>query len=71
MHFFLRNNIDVINQILNLNEKSTYKLDFGIDFFIQILHPFRSAAVYFSKDTCCLRDIYPIIFEVIKQYEEL
>lgn len=30
---FLGNNIDIINQILNLNEKSTCKLDFGIDFF--------------------------------------
>ena len=37
----------------------------------EILHPFRSATVYLSKDTCCLRNIYTIIIEVIEQYEEL
>ena len=68
---FLQQNLERINKINNLEESNISKIDFDIKFFTRILHPIRSATLVFSKNTCCLGDVYPIIIEVIKQYEIL
>lgn len=68
---FIQDNIECINRIISLQESHLYEIDFDFEFFLNVLHPLRSATIVFSKNTCCLSDVYPIIVAVIKQYEEL
>lgn len=68
---FLSQNIECIKDIISSQETETYNIDFDLDFFIKILHPLRSATLLLSDNRCSLGDVYPIITEVINQYEKL
>lgn len=68
---FLQQNIECINKIINSEESNMFNIDFDIRIFTQIIHPLRSATLIFSKNSCCLGDVYPIVIEIIKQYENL
>lgn len=69
--FFIQNNIECINRIISLKESNVYEIDFDLEFFLEILHPIRSATLVLSQNKCCLCDVYPIISAVIEQYKEL
>ena len=69
--FFIQNNIECINRIISLEESNVYEIDFDLEFFLEILHPIRSATLVLSQNKCCLCDVYPIISAVIEQYKEL
>lgn len=68
---FIEKNLEKIKSIIELQESHKYDIDFDLELFIKIIHPLRSATIVLSTNKCCLSDVYPIIMEVLQQYEKL